>query len=59
MKILVILIVVSLCIALLFLALFIWSVKTNQYDDTDSPSIRILYDDDPKIKNNVADKNND
>ncbi|UXX78494.1 cbb3-type cytochrome oxidase assembly protein CcoS [Reichenbachiella carrageenanivorans] len=48
MKILIILIVVSLVIALIFLALFIWSVKSNQYEDTDSPSIRILYDDKPR-----------
>ncbi|MEO9967067.1 MAG: cbb3-type cytochrome oxidase assembly protein CcoS [Reichenbachiella sp.] len=57
MKILVILIIVSLFIALLFLALFIWSVKSDQYDDTDSPSMRILYDDKPKSQTNSQTEN--
>lgn len=56
MKILVILIVVSLFIALLFLGLFIWSVKSDQYSDTESPSIRILYDDKPKVNNGKTKK---
>ena len=29
----------------LFLILFIWAVKSGQYDDTYTPSIRILFDD--------------
>lgn len=45
MKILVLLIIVSLVIALTFLWLFVWSVKSGQYDDTDSPAVRILYED--------------
>ncbi len=48
MKILIILIVVSLLIALVFLGLFVWSVKSNQYEDTDAPAMRILYDDKPR-----------
>lgn len=27
-----------------FLILFIWSVKSGQYDDSYSPSVRILFD---------------
>lgn len=50
MKILIILIAVSLVVAAVFLILFIWSVKSGQYNDTDSPSVRILYDDKPKSK---------
>lgn len=48
MKILIILIVVSLVIALVFLILFVWSVKSNQYEDTDSPAMRIFIDDKPR-----------
>jgi cbb3-type cytochrome oxidase maturation protein len=33
-----------------FLAAFIWSVKSGQYDDDQTPSIRILFDD--KKQNN-------
>ena len=32
-------------IALLFLLAFIWANKTKQYDDTYTPSVRILFDD--------------
>ncbi len=45
MKILVLLILVSLVVAVLFLYLFVWSVKSGQYDDTDSPAVRMLIDD--------------
>jgi len=39
------LILVSVIIALFFLGAFIWAVKTGQFDDNYSPSVRILYDD--------------
>lgn len=45
MSVMIIHIVVSLLIALGFLAAFIWAIKTNQYDDDYSPSVRILFDD--------------
>ncbi len=34
----------SLLIAIGFLIAFIWSVKTNQYEDDYTPSVRILFD---------------
>lgn len=46
MNILFVLIGVSLFAALIFLAMFIWAVKTGQYDDNYTPSIRILFDED-------------
>lgn len=45
MKVILLLIVLSLTVALLFLIAFFWSVKTGQYDDDYTPSIRILFDD--------------
>ena len=45
MNILFLLIGVSFLAALIFLALFLWAVKTGQYDDTYTPSVRILFDD--------------
>ena len=51
MNILYLLIGVSLIAALIFLWLFIWSVKSGQYDDNYTPSVRILFDDDePKVE---------
>ena len=38
-------ILVSLLIALLFFFLFINSVKSGQYDDTYTPSVRMLFED--------------
>jgi cbb3-type cytochrome oxidase maturation protein len=34
----------SLLIAFGFLIAFIWSVKTNQYEDDYTPSVRMLFD---------------
>ncbi len=45
MNILFVLIGVSLFAALIFLAMFIWAVKTGQYDDNYTPSVRILFED--------------
>ncbi len=56
MNILFLLIGVSLVAAIFFLLLFIWAVKTGQYDDNYTPSIRILFDEDePIIENNLDD----
>ena len=46
MNIMFLLIGVSLLAAITFLLLFIWAVKSGQYDDTFTPSVRILFDDD-------------
>lgn len=45
MNILFILIGVSLFAALIFLAMFIWAVKSGQYEDNYTPSVRILFED--------------
>jgi cbb3-type cytochrome oxidase maturation protein len=46
MNIMFLLIGVSFLVAFIFLVLFIWAVKSGQYDDTFTPSMRILFDDD-------------
>lgn len=45
MTIIVLLIAISLTIALIFLGVFIWSLKSGQYDDTYTPSVRMLFED--------------
>jgi cbb3-type cytochrome oxidase maturation protein len=45
MNVILILIVMSLGIALFFLGGFIWSVRSGQFDDTCTPSMRVLADD--------------
>lgn len=45
MSVMIIHIIVSLIIALGFLAAFVWAMKSNQYEDDYSPGVRILYED--------------
>lgn len=44
MSVILILIVTSIIVALLFLGAFYWAVKSGQYDDTYSPSVRMLFE---------------
>lgn len=48
MEIIYVLIIVSLVVALVFLSAFFWSVKTGQFDDDYTPSVRMLFDDEIK-----------
>jgi cbb3-type cytochrome oxidase maturation protein len=41
----------SLLLAIGFLIAFIWSVKTNQYEDDYTPSVRMLFDNTTKQEN--------
>lgn len=45
----------SLLVACGFLATFIWAVKSGQYDDKYTPSVRILFDDNEVKKENNED----
>ena len=48
MSVIVLLIIFSILVALIFLVAFIWAVRSGQYDDMESPSVRILLDDEAK-----------
>ena len=58
MSVIVLLIIFSLIVAVIFLVAFIWAVKSGQFDDTYSPSVRILFDDNErkKVKENPKEK---
>lgn len=45
MNIIYMLLAISVVVALIFLAAFLFSVKSGQYDDTYTPSVRMLFDD--------------
>lgn len=51
MLIIALLITISLTIALIFLGVFIWNLRSGQYEDTYTPSVRMLFD------NKTADAN--
>ncbi len=55
MGIIYIMLVVSLIIALFFLVSFLWAIKSGQYEDDYTPSVRILFED--ELINNNTDKN--
>jgi cbb3-type cytochrome oxidase maturation protein len=50
MSVIFILVFVAIAIALAFLIAFIWAVKSGQYEDTYTPSVRILFDDFLSVK---------
>lgn len=55
MSALYILLAVSLLVAVAFLAAFIWASRSGQFDDTHTPSLRVLGDDD--VKTDRVEKN--
>ncbi|SKC43748.1 cbb3-type cytochrome oxidase assembly protein CcoS [Ohtaekwangia koreensis] len=63
MGIITLLITISVTIAILFLGVFYWNMKSGQYDDTYTPSVRMLFDDKPgsaetkKSESKKSDKN--
>ncbi|WP_285009006.1 cbb3-type cytochrome oxidase assembly protein CcoS [Pedobacter faecalis] len=50
MSILYFLIGCSILLALIFLIAFFWASKTGQHDDTYTPALRMLFDDEPADK---------
>jgi len=50
MEILMLLIPMSVVLALLFGAIFWWSVRNGQFDDLEGPAHRILSDDDGEVQ---------
>ena len=53
MKVIFFLILLSLLIAVGFLAAFFWAVRSGQYDDEYTPSVRMLFDDQTKDNNQL------
>lgn len=51
MSVILVLIILSLIIASMFMAFFIWAIKTGQLDDMHTPSVRMLWDDEPSQDN--------
>ena len=56
-----ILIPLSIVLATCFLGAFIWAVRSGQYEDTGTPSLRLLMDDraaKPAVKETCSSKSN-
>ncbi len=50
MKMLIFLIPIALCLGLLGLGAFLWSMRSGQYDDLDGASYRALFEEDEMKK---------
>jgi len=48
MEVIFLLIILSLLVAAGFLLAFFWAIRSGQYDDSYTPSIRVLFDDGTK-----------
>lgn len=51
MSVIIILLLASITVAALFLFAFLWSIKKGQFDDEQSPPVRMLFDDAPLSEN--------
>jgi cbb3-type cytochrome oxidase maturation protein len=56
MNVILVLMLASLAVAVAFLAGFIWAVRAGQFEDTGTPPLRILAEDDlPRaVKKNIS-----
>lgn len=53
MGIIIYLIIAALTVAGGFLISFFWATKDGQFDDTYTPSVRILFDDEKPVENHA------
>ena len=51
MSVIILLIILGGVVASGFLVAFLWAVRSGQYDDTVSPSVRMLFDEKKPKKN--------
>ena len=58
MSVVIILILASLAVALAFLMGFVWAVRSGQYEDTLTPSLRVLAEDSNQEKHNPISETN-
>ncbi len=59
MEIIYIMLAVSVLLASGFLGAFLWSVRSGQYDDSYTPSVRILFDDKEKPQEKTEEEKDD
>ncbi|MDY0103745.1 MAG: cbb3-type cytochrome oxidase assembly protein CcoS [Lentimicrobium sp.] len=56
MSVIVVLIGFSIMVAVGFLIAFLWAVRSGQYDDDVSPSVRILFDNEDEEESDQINK---
>ena len=58
MSVIYMLLAISILVALIFFAAFIFSVRNGQYDDSYTPSVRMLFEDEVKSSASQQEENN-
>jgi len=58
MSVIYVLLAISITVAVAFFAAFVLSVKSGQYDDTYTPSVRMLFEDEVVKDENKSNQNN-
>jgi cbb3-type cytochrome oxidase maturation protein len=58
MSVIYMLLAISILVALIFFAAFIFSVRNGQYDDSYTPSVRMLFEDEVKSSTTQPEENN-
>ncbi|RIV43093.1 MULTISPECIES: cbb3-type cytochrome oxidase assembly protein CcoS [Flagellimonas] len=58
MSVIYVLLAISVTVAVAFFAAFVLSVKSGQYDDTYTPSVRMLFEDEIVKDKDKSDQNN-
>ncbi|RNC91970.1 MAG: cbb3-type cytochrome oxidase assembly protein CcoS [Allomuricauda sp.] len=56
MSVIYVLLSISVCVAIFFFVAFIFTVKSGQYDDSYTPSVRMLFEDE-LVKENTKNNN--
>jgi len=54
MAVIYLLLPLALLVAVCFVALFIWAARDGQFDDTTTPQIRVLFDEESSDARDVA-----
>jgi cbb3-type cytochrome oxidase maturation protein len=54
MSVIIVLLIASISVAALFLAAFLWGVRSGQFEDDFSPASRILFDDKPNSSSKTS-----
>jgi cbb3-type cytochrome oxidase maturation protein len=56
MEVVFILLPLAVAVAGIMLALFVWAVKGGQFDDLETPALRMLVDDEPATPRELPDR---
>ncbi len=56
MEIIYLLLPIALILVVIIIWLFMWAVKTDQFEDLEGPAHRIIMEDDDRVNNNKDEK---